>query len=274
MKMKIRNIYLTLCLICFAGGGIAFAAEPDAKKTRFQCVKTDGETAPAGETAVKKPHFQCVRMDGDTAFAWESVGASDTESAKRKLSPYISLKASIFRQSKGVEINNLYGSESVVPENTNPLRGALGLQYNKILRAEIEYTDNGIKPYNFTAGLPGNFLYSDHSYSYLANIYYDFKTEGKLSPYVGLGLGYGRIKNTNLDWMTGATQNNTLDAFVWQAGAGLSYALSESLALDFGYRYIDFGSKTIDGTTSSSPPTTFKIQRAGSEFSFGFRFNF
>jgi len=203
--------------------------------------------------------------------------ASSPSSTERELSPYVSLKASIFRQSENLEINSSFGHETVVAENANPLRAAIGLQYNKMFRIEAEYTDNGKKPTNLASGEAAQLFHRDSSESYMMNLYYDIKLAQNLSPYIGAGLGYGHIKNTIFDLMTGEPMSRNFDMFVWQAGAGLGYELSENFTLDFGYRYIDFGSKKFKedfGFGFPIIPVSLEMKRAGHEFSFGFRFNF
>lgn len=63
--------------------------------------------------------------------------------------------------------------------------------------------------------------------SLMASLWYDFRMEEALRPYVGFGLGMA-----NLDIGPGDD-----DVFIGQLGAGVSYHLSPRLVLDAGYRY-------------------------------------
>jgi opacity protein-like surface antigen len=66
----------------------------------------------------------------------------------------------------------------------------------------------------------------------LGNVYYDWKNDSALTPYIGAGLGYG--------WTdaTGGGYVNTSGAAVGLT-AGVSYEMTNNLALDMGYRFHD-----------------------------------
>ena len=83
------------------------------------------------------------------------------------------------------------------------------------------------------------------SQSSMINGYYDIDTGSKLTPYVGAGIGYAKIKGklSVLGESYSADDNN----FAWQVGAGVGYALNDKVSLDAGYRYVDYGDFTEEG---------------------------
>ena len=79
------------------------------------------------------------------------------------------------------------------------------------------------------------------------NVYYDFDTGTKLMPYINAGVGYAHLKMKAHTWGNCGTGPYELrfkeDAnnFAWNIGLGVSYALTDNLSVDLGYRYTDFG---------------------------------
>lgn len=65
--------------------------------------------------------------------------------------------------------------------------------------------------------------------SLMLNGYYDFQTGSALTPYVGAGIGWARhdIDDENVDD----------SVFAYQGTLGVCWALSDTMALDFAYRY-------------------------------------
>ena len=72
--------------------------------------------------------------------------------------------------------------------------------------------------------------------SVMLNAYYDIDTGTKLTPYVGAGIGMARLKGSIKGDDANASKSKT--TFAWQVGAGVSYAMTDNLALDAGYRYL------------------------------------
>jgi opacity protein-like surface antigen len=74
----------------------------------------------------------------------------------------------------------------------------------------------------------------------LANVYYDFRMViPTLSPYLGLGLGYGwlnlKVDNTRLNIPDFRVSGS---AFAYQPTAGITFNFAENYALHVAYRYI------------------------------------
>lgn len=113
--------------------------------------------------------------------------------------------------------------------------------------------------------------------SLMFNVIRDFKTGGKVTPYVGAGVG-GAIYSADYngaDFGAGALSvddNSTRLAF--QGIAGLAFELAEGLALDVSYRYFSSaGTPKFDGTLNGSPITLRNDYDTHSVFA-GLRWNF
>ncbi len=70
----------------------------------------------------------------------------------------------------------------------------------------------------------------------MANILYDFRTGGRLTPYIGGGAGVGFV-DVNYTPSAVAIIQDEATAFAYQALAGVAYAVSPKLSLTAGYRY-------------------------------------
>ena len=115
----------------------------------------------------------------------------------------------------------------------------------------------------------------------MVNVWYDFNSASKWTPYAGLGLGFIRVDLANLKYNDNAvaqsivnnnpgiaaalTQQNLLvngqlipgfvpklsqdtdTALAWQFGAGVGYEMSDNVVLDLGYRYQSTGTLEFKG---------------------------
>ena len=98
------------------------------------------------------------------------------------------------------------------------------------------------------------------SHSLMANFYYDFdfgRTMG-ITPYVGVGVGLAYHSMDDVTWIDPA--NNTWQIagaeqleVAWSLMAGASYQLSDRMALDVGYRYVDLGNARSERHVIADP---------------------
>ncbi|VGO16651.1 hypothetical protein PDESU_05242 [Pontiella desulfatans] len=94
-----------------------------------------------------------------------------------------------------------------------------------------------------------------------ANLYYDFKLESKVNPYVLGGIGYGSAATG--DWFSSSSRDGNL---LGQVGAGIAFPVSKQVMLDFKYRY-QFSSDYY-------LPNTRTFQLTGHSLGLGFRYSF
>lgn len=92
--------------------------------------------------------------------------------------------------------------------------------------------------------------------------FYDFAPISRVTPFVGLGIGYSHNKISSLTY-NGTASGSTISGgnapggsksnFAWQAIAGASIELSQHLALEVSYRYADLGKiRTSSGLNNVS----------------------
>lgn len=114
-------------------------------------------------------------------------------------------------------------------ETTNALIIAYGVQLSDA-RVELEYN------HYFNDSKIENTDLSVQNYTLFANAYYDIKTNSPFTPYFGLGLGY------NMQEISVYSESEKLHSLAWKLAAGVGWKINDMIALDIGYRYVNFGS--------------------------------
>ena len=159
---------------------------------------------------------------------------------------------------------------------------ALGYDFGNQWRTELEfaYRQNDARHIapdgaGFVGWLPLNGDYTAKSLMF--NVIRDFKTSGKVTPYIGGGFG-GAIYDAEYigaDIGSGALAvNDSNKRLAVQGIAGLAFQLAEGLALDVSYRYFTaLGTPKFDGTVNALPVVLRNDYAAHSVFA-GLRWNF
>lgn len=149
--------------------------------------------------------------------------------------------------------DNLVGSSIAVGLSVKLERGSV--------RAELETNANSDAEKTSYAGIIKTKV---EAQSVMLNGYYDIDTKTKITPYIGAGIGYAKVKGTvYVDGIKlGSMDDNN---FAWQVGFGASYAVNEHICLDAGYRYMDYGDFSEDRT---------KLETYANEISIGARYAF
>lgn len=99
----------------------------------------------------------------------------------------------------------------------------------------------------------------------LVNANYRFATSGTIQPYVGAGVGYGKVEY-DVDELGGSDDDN---GFMWQLKAGVTFAMANSTTWDIGYRYVRSPEYEVsDDFSSLSVETDTHIVSAGIRYSF------
>ncbi|HYC96531.1 outer membrane protein [Brevundimonas sp.] len=97
----------------------------------------------------------------------------------------------------------------------------------------------------------------------LANVMYNFSTGGPVAPYVGAGVGWGMVDYE----VAGESEDDS--SLIWQAKAGVTIPMSETMTWDIGYRYIDMPTFEIsDGTDSIRAEGSAHVVSIGARFVF------
>ena len=217
---------------------------------------------------------------------------------------YTSLKAGISdTKFEDYKLTLAQGDESIIfkhkdaDESIYPnISAAIGFDFSKVskvnARAELEYTykDKATFAPNISSGIfngneeqappniPSYVVNELRTQSLMLNGYYDFKNKSKFTPYLSAGVGVSRIENKvsiNPEAL-GTSENITTDTnnnFTWTAGAGVAYKVTENVALDLAYRYVDAGetdvSQSIGGTKLKNT-----ADLVSHDYSLGVRYNF
>jgi opacity protein-like surface antigen len=105
--------------------------------------------------------------------------------------------------------------------------GGIGYQFNDYVRSDLRVDWSG----NYDVGDDADASLT----TVLGNVYFDWANDSVFTPYIGAGAGYGWVDADN-----GLSD----DGFTYSLMAGASVDLSESIALDVGYRYREL---MIDG---------------------------
>ncbi len=116
--------------------------------------------------------------------------------------------------------------------------------------------------------LQGNFWFAYP----LANLAPNLFIVNKLEVFGGGGLG---LSAHDLSASDGAVSGSNRDqTLAWQGGFGLSYVVSESVAIDLRYSYIDMGGATIDLSNGAGGQGELETDIGGNEIFGGVRFTF
>ena len=158
------------------------------------------------------------------------------------------------------------------------LGGALALgydfnsQFGVPVRAEVEYAlrGNSEKSWNYGRGM--DFKGAWNASTLFLNLYYDFRNSTAFTPYVGAGLGmafnYANYTFSSPGYHGNFDEHST--NFAWNVGAGVAYDITDSLAVDLGYRYVNLGYYEVDLPEGGKV----KNQPSNHEFMLGLRYTF
>ena len=131
----------------------------------------------------------------------------------------------------------------IMPVSASTFGGALSVGYEtKIgLRAELEYSIASPVKELFAKGNTTDKI-TNMTQTAFVNVFYDFKNKSNFTPYLGAGLGAGFNTFNTVD--SKDPSDTTVD-FAWNVGAGVSYKITELLALDLNYRFAQVGNGRI-----------------------------
>lgn len=173
--------------------------------------------------------------------------------------------------------------------------GGIGYEVNRWLRfdATAEYRGetgfHGLDTWD-DAGTPrfNDYTAKKSELLFLANAYVDVGEWYGITPYVGAGIGASRnsihsLRDRGVDEFGNATlgyaDTDAIWEFAWALHAGLGYAVTDRMTLDFGYSYIHLGDGqsgdivASDGTNDVNNPMVFK-DLTSHDFKLGMRYAF
>ena len=140
--------------------------------------------------------------------------------------------------------------------------GAFGFRLNKMFRVEgeISYMDNDADSLTITnpgafAGLRTQADGDVTTLNFMANGYVDFDlgdvSGGKIRPFLMGGLGVSKV-DADISSNNVQIVNDTDTVFAYQAGAGLAYQATDTVAVDLSYRYFGTADPNLDDAAGNS----------------------
>ncbi|MCW8387604.1 outer membrane beta-barrel protein [Fluoribacter dumoffii] len=122
-----------------------------------------------------------------------------------------------------------YNAGGGIGYQSNPIR--YEFQYTYLYADTNQYSVNHRKALDIDGGTRSNIL--------MANIYYDFAGVGKLSPFLGVGIGYAFMHATlnSTSRFKRPHFNVDQDSFAYQGTAGLTYNFGKNFAANAAYRF-------------------------------------
>lgn len=138
------------------------------------------------------------------------------------------------------------GSFVAGDNSTNDISGSIGMGYRFGNGWRLEGELSLPQKDKFTSG-SSNFpsslnVHHIESRRVMLNAYRDFRISDKISLYGSAGLGLAHLKSAG--WQGNESrqyESQKQTNLAWSLGAGVTYDVTDRLALDLGYRYIDMG---------------------------------
>lgn len=165
-------------------------------------------------------------------------------------------------------VGGLAGGEVSLDLDTGfVIGGAVGRRINDVFRVEGElsyarykansYTYSGDGPYDVTGNLSATYL--------LANVWADVAHIGGAKLYVGGGIGAAYVTADTNFFLPEFGYGHGGWGFAGQLGAGVTYAVTQNVDLDFGYRFkavseVDFDDKWAGGTDANGKLYSHNVQ--------------
>lgn len=150
--------------------------------------------------------------------------------------------------------------------NSVRIEGEYAYQKNDMDKLSASYEGVGV-----SLGLEGE----TNSSTFLVNAYYDFANLSAVTPYMSAGIGYSKVEAeiTGLSGMEDLLEEEELEmegseddtVIAFQIGAGIGFAVSETMTLDAKYRYFATEDLDFEGVD---------VEHSSHNFYVGFRFGF
>jgi len=107
---------------------------------------------------------------------------------------------------------------------------------NVRVEGEVSYGSNEVDSVDGIS-VPSGYSIETSLLNFLVNGYYDIRTGSALTPYLTAGIGFSRVvADINLAPIIDDEYDDTV--FAYQVGAGVGYAMNETMTLDFMYRFL------------------------------------
>jgi len=159
-----------------------------------------------------------------------------------------------------VPSNSPYSNESFESKQSVAPNVAIGKSFSGAWRAEVEYVgyfaDTALKAtYGDVNYKKGGYMIDTNAFFF--NIFKDFPTNTKFTPYIGLGIGPAFTR-----YSTPAVGSESGTSFAGQGKVGISYSASPKTDIYVGYRILGLTGGTKLGFWSDKPTTESSFQQS------------
>ena len=159
-----------------------------------------------------------------------------------------------------VSSNSPYSNESFESKQSVAPNVAIGKSFSGAWRAEVEYVgyfaDTALKAtYADVNYKKGGYMIDTNAFFF--NIFKDFPTNTKFTPYIGLGIGPAFTR-----YSTPAVGSESGTSFAGQGKVGISYSASPKTDIYVGYRILGLTGGTKLGFWSDKPTTESSFQQS------------
>ncbi|MDE2446499.1 MAG: porin family protein, partial [Alphaproteobacteria bacterium] len=152
------------------------------------------------------------------------------------------------------------GADIYTPNAGYILGGTIGVELNSRLRAELELSHSRwnmgsnvfeVTSMSFSGTLnrPGGYVEATYL---LSNAWLNLTEGERITPYVGGGVGVAWVNMNN----TFAMMNAAGPSFAFQVGGGFTFAVSDQLSIDLGYRFKDVINPNLSPAANFTDPKT------------------
>lgn len=172
-------------------------------------------------------------------------------------------------------VTDFYGNEVSVSSDPGYTLGlAVGTHVFENLRGEVELSYGKVETtdVSYNGGSSGSMEGPISTLYLLGNLWYEMDLGGGVKPYVGGGLGVGYATADSFFYGSSYGYGEGGFGVAYQLGAGVTFDVSDSIALDIGYRYksilsVDFDDSDGGGVYEGGDVNSHVLQ-AGLTFKF------
>lgn len=206
------------------------------ERTHSAPIKSQSSIVNPDENEIRMPKYSLPTIvEDDYIEDDDDIPSSRKAYGKNRLSSYVAGRAgAVFYEGQkwwNVEIENTTGQLLTV---------AIGQRFMENLRAEaeVQYQRAKTTARAKIGGEQEEATITASNFSILGNLYFDFLPQKTVSPFIMLGVGYGR-QSENIEHKL-LSINDNLGTWVFTFGAGLSLQMQDDLFLDLCYRNYSF----------------------------------
>ena len=153
--------------------------------------------------------------------------------------------------------------------------GALGMPFLEFFRAEIalNYRESDLDEMYVVPGSKGG-KGEISLFSALLNGYVDFDFDLAVVPYLGVGIGYGRMKLRGQNSGADLKIRDKDSVFVWNVMLGATLPFSDTVDFTAEYRYLATDDPDFKSTSTISGNSRYDSEYDAHELVFGMRVKF